>query len=618
MANLTGKLINAKSEPVTDAFSITLYSIGIVQAANKIYLGSQWDVTPDETGEFTIDLWNNLEADNVALYQVEHPGGIKYRLSIPGDVITGDYADYILLDDEVEQNPGVLVRLNALENTSPVVLQPRVDALELSQAAQDVTIGNIQSTITALDILTQSHSTEVVKIPGIQSDVADVEIVASDNASDIDTLTNAVSVNNSQISSLQSSIGNKADQADLDVVDGRVTVLEDGVGEVGNIPGIRSMAVSNLTNIESLDTRLTEAEVETAKVDGIQTQVTANYNQISTNASDITGKASQTLVDSLSTTFNSHIHTGTVWTASQIPSLPASQITSGVFSTARIPSLPASQITSEVFSTARIPSLPASQITSEVFSTDRIPSLPASQITSGTLATSVLPSSVVQTSGNFTLAGNIQQNQTSSDSFVLYGSSPSIRFQDNDGLHSWWTYSNGDNWYVLTNYGDGTSSWSVPHPLQLTSSTEEVKVFGYQIHTEVSIPVEDGSWTPYFTTGTGWTYASQIGSYSRIGKLVHIYNSKISVSAADTTATAVTIGGLPFLPTGNDWNWNLRLRNTVGFPLNSQLTLTSSTDGNIRLQVTTGSTMAFASVTNSQMANNMELWFSGTYVTNDI
>jgi hypothetical protein len=40
-----------------------------------------------------------------------------------------------------------------------------------------------------------------------------------------------------------------------------------------------------------------------------------------------------------------------------------------------------------------VPSLPASQITSGTFSTSQIPSLPASQITSGTFSTSLLPSS---------------------------------------------------------------------------------------------------------------------------------------------------------------------------------------------------------------------------------
>lgn len=50
------------------------------------------------------------------------------------------------------------------------------------------------------------------------------------------------------------------------------------------------------------------------------------------------------------------------WNASQIPSLPASKITSGTFDAARIPNLDASKITSGTFGAARIPSLDASKI----------------------------------------------------------------------------------------------------------------------------------------------------------------------------------------------------------------------------------------------------------------
>ena len=72
--------------------------------------------------------------------------------------------------------------------------------------------------------------------------------------------------------------------------------------------------------------------------------------------------------------------------ASDIPSLAASKITSGTFGTARIPSLDASKITSGTFGTARIPSLAASKITSGSFADARIPNLGASKITAGTFS----------------------------------------------------------------------------------------------------------------------------------------------------------------------------------------------------------------------------------------
>lgn len=86
----------------------------------------------------------------------------------------------------------------------------------------------------------------------------------------------------------------------------------------------------------------------------------------------------------------SQITSGTVSLA-QIPSLPASQITSGTLNVAQVPSLPASQVTSGTFDVARVPALPASQITSSTFDVARIPSLPASQVGSGTFNAARIP-----------------------------------------------------------------------------------------------------------------------------------------------------------------------------------------------------------------------------------
>ena len=71
--------------------------------------------------------------------------------------------------------------------------------------------------------------------------------------------------------------------------------------------------------------------------------------------------------------------------ATDIPSLAASKITSGTFATARIPGLAASKITSGTFADARIPNLDASKIATGTFATARIPNLDTSKITSGTL-----------------------------------------------------------------------------------------------------------------------------------------------------------------------------------------------------------------------------------------
>lgn len=77
--------------------------------------------------------------------------------------------------------------------------------------------------------------------------------------------------------------------------------------------------------------------------------------------------------------------------ASNIPDLPASKITTGIFETSRIPDLDASKTISGVFDVARIPDLSASKITSGTFDVARIPALSADKITSGILGVDRIP-----------------------------------------------------------------------------------------------------------------------------------------------------------------------------------------------------------------------------------
>lgn len=62
-------------------------------------------------------------------------------------------------------------------------------------------------------------------------------------------------------------------------------------------------------------------------------------------------------------------------TASDVPSLDASKISSGSFATARIPNLDASKITSGTLSTSRVPNLAASKITSGTIDSARLPTI---------------------------------------------------------------------------------------------------------------------------------------------------------------------------------------------------------------------------------------------------
>ena len=82
--------------------------------------------------------------------------------------------------------------------------------------------------------------------------------------------------------------------------------------------------------------------------------------------------------------------TGTL-SASDIPNLPASKITSGTFGASRIPNLNASKITAGTLSSSRIPSLDASKITSGTLADARIPNLNGSKITSGFINSARIP-----------------------------------------------------------------------------------------------------------------------------------------------------------------------------------------------------------------------------------
>lgn len=91
------------------------------------------------------------------------------------------------------------------------------------------------------------------------------------------------------------------------------------------------------------------------------------------------------------------------WSASQIPNISASKITSGTLDAARVPNIDASKVTSGTFADGRIPNLAASKITSGTFSADRIPNLAASKITSGTFDAARIPSLDASKIGSGTL-----------------------------------------------------------------------------------------------------------------------------------------------------------------------------------------------------------------------
>ena len=61
---------------------------------------------------------------------------------------------------------------------------------------------------------------------------------------------------------------------------------------------------------------------------------------------------------------------------------------------------------------------------------------------------------------------------------------------------------------------------------------------------------EEGTWTPVLVGGTTTTYTSQIGRYTKIGQLVHVYFD-LHINAVGNGSTN-TVGGLPFATVNND------------------------------------------------------------------
>ena len=63
---------------------------------------------------------------------------------------------------------------------------------------------------------------------------------------------------------------------------------------------------------------------------------------------------------------------------------------------------------------------------------------------------------------------------------------------------------------------------------------------------------EEGTWTPAFNYGTGITYTTQSGKYTKIGRMVYI-EFYLSLSANDNTDTSfIHLSGLPYTPDAND------------------------------------------------------------------
>lgn len=128
---------------------------------------------------------------------------------------------------------------------------------------------------------------------------------------------------------------------------------------------------------------------------------------------------------------------------------------------------------------------------------------------------------------------------------------------------------------------------------------------------------EKSTWTPELQFGgaaVGMTYAVQSGRYTKAGAIV-VAECQITLSAKGTSTGTATVIGLPFTPQGT-----VRARisfNNAASALNAsgiEIEFPGSTTGTLRLLGDSGT--AYSGITDGVVANNTEILFTLTYITN--
>jgi hypothetical protein len=132
---------------------------------------------------------------------------------------------------------------------------------------------------------------------------------------------------------------------------------------------------------------------------------------------------------------------------------------------------------------------------------------------------------------------------------------------------------------------------------------------------------EEGSWTPdlrFNNSTTGITYNVQLGSYTKIGRMVY-FTVRISLTSKGSASGGAQIYGLPFTvksgSAGGDYaGANLAYSGgTSGWNVTFQVTLDSG-QTYLYLRYTDGSNSQ--TLTNSNFANNTDCIWNGCYQTN--
>ena len=121
MVTINGNITKPSGEPAITPFKVWLVNYG-TDISNKLYVSPEpQTVTPDANGDFTFDVWANIEADVPCYYRVQFDFGLTLKLSVPPSDTPLEFTS-LIVDESIENLPGVLSRVSKLESTGGVVI----------------------------------------------------------------------------------------------------------------------------------------------------------------------------------------------------------------------------------------------------------------------------------------------------------------------------------------------------------------------------------------------------------------------------------------------------------------------------------------------------------------
>ncbi len=125
MVLITGIINNPDGSPYVGSVEFVLNDLGI--DTDTVYLPTVVNV--DSDGTVAVDLWPNTNSVTPTYYKCSLDNGSRFNISIPGDNPSYNLGDVILIDPGALE-PGILQRLDYIEDSVGSGLATRVDSLE--------------------------------------------------------------------------------------------------------------------------------------------------------------------------------------------------------------------------------------------------------------------------------------------------------------------------------------------------------------------------------------------------------------------------------------------------------------------------------------------------------